>query len=1320
MKPEKGGNATGPPKIGRAIIGATLLLKGDAFAPSDQPQGAENAPKTAQGTRIRLELPATGFGKVQPVAPRVAIPGRTEKAPKVRPPYAYAPPAQLPPFHPPTAATRVAMVQPERGRASSRQPPTARNPLFDLPPVQAAEQPRAAPAFSQEPSSTTLAESPAEAAPPPAALPEPTFGPEPAPPAPAANLAAAAPEAATVAPTLPEPQFAVSVPPPEASIDAPTSTAPPSAGEIAAAQLASPPRYGPQASPAPLPQTAPADLPTPEPQIVPAGSPPVSQPAPAEQLPQAAPPQTSAAEPAALLPLPDLTPLPAPPPRKLSDAQLAAVQASALPGPASASADAAPSDGGEAKLTSVATGALPEPAFGGSAASPATAPLPSPAPVRLALAENTTSPANLPKPEFGPAPSAPSDPAVELAASRTSALPLPDYATGPSALPLPPQDSTSAGYTNTSPRMPGAPAPIFGTDDELILQIQTQRGDLADTIIAYGTRSGVYLPLGAIARFLDLAVSVSDNGNYASGWFLDEKQTLALNLREGTLIVSGKELPLEKSDAAAFEGELYLAAERFADIFPLSLNVDLRAQTVTVKTRVPFPFEERAAREDERARLDGRGAREQKRYPREQTPWQALSVPLADVELRGVTDRTLGTRGEGDIRLAGDFAFMTARLFAEASTRDGLTGARIELGRKDPDSQLLGPLKATEFQIGDVTTSALPLGLRGTSGRGAFVTNSPLERASVFDTIDLYGDLPDGYEVELYRNNILIGSTRSPVNGQYQFLKVATEYGLNVFRLVYFGPQGQRREEVRQISVGDGRLSKGELVYTFGAAQKDTNVLGVRGPYFTPSLDFGSWRSSALMEYGLSRNLTVSLGGAWYESRFGQRWMATGGLRTGLGANALKLDLGYQSSGGKAVQVGLGGKLSGLSYTLTHGEYQGGFTDELRSFTGDPLRRSTELNLNTTIKLGGGENGKRLPIFGQLRRVEFADGRKQTDALLRASLPLKGLMLSNTLSYASTSTPNFDTTSQLRGNFDLATLSGSRLHLRAGLDYAILPKIRLEGVLLEADYALDDRTLVRATAGHTFADTQTNLGLSAVRRFGKFNLAFDGNYGLQSRDYSASLRLGFSFGRNPLNGRMFLAEPGLASGGAIAARAFRDSNGNRRFDVGEVVLPDVDFRIGSGHAKTDASGVAFIGGLGDGNRASLTSDRESLPDIALAPVNEGIEVVPRAGRVHVTDYAVQELSDIEGTAWFSEGGSLGREVSGLHLQLVDAAGKQVGRARTEGDGSFFFEQVQPGTYAIKIDPNQAASLKIRLTEPINVTIGPKSAWLKQVVKVSAD
>ena len=217
-------------------------------------------------------------------------------------------------------------------------------------------------------------------------------------------------------------------------------------------------------------------------------------------------------------------------------------------------------------MAAAAAGSLPEPAFGKDVDPPLRAP------VQLALAEIPPQAAALPKPEFGPAAAGPAAAAEQVGELAKVALPLPEFPPGTAAQPMSSQAGSSAGYVDTSPRMPGAPAPSFTADDELILQLQTQSGDMADTIIAYGTRSGVYLPLGAIARFLDLAVSVSDNGNYASGWFIDEKQTLSLNLREGTLLVGGKELPLYKGEAAAFEGELYLLADRFADLFPLTLS----------------------------------------------------------------------------------------------------------------------------------------------------------------------------------------------------------------------------------------------------------------------------------------------------------------------------------------------------------------------------------------------------------------------------------------------------------------------------------------------------------------------------------------------------------------------------------------------------------------------------------------------------------------------------------------------------------------------------------------------------------------------------
>ncbi len=944
-------------------------------------------------------------------------------------------------------------------------------------------------------------------------------------------------------------------------------------------------------------------------------------------------------------------------------------------------------------------------------------------PVSLAVAETAAHPDPFPKPDFNASPPLHADatPAALAELAAASAIGLTKIPASATAQPIATTTETPdrSGYADTSPRLPSGASPNFTADDELILQLQSAHGEIADTIVAYGTRSGVYLPLGDVARFLDLAIVVSDDGHYASGWFLDEKQTLSINLRAATLVVAGKELTLAKDDAAAFEGELYVRADRFADLLPLNLAVDLRAQTVTVKTRSPFPFEQRLAREDERQRLEG-GVRERKRFPQEATPWLALSVPIADAELRAVSDSIYGTRAEGDIRMSGDLAYMTAQLYANATSRDGLTGARLELGRRDPDASLLGPLSASEFQLGDVSTQSMPLGLRGFSGRGAFITNAPLERASLFDTIDLRGDLPDGYDVELYRNNILIGSSRLPVNGQYQFLKVSVDYGLNIFRLVFFGPQGQRREEVRRISVGDGRLSQGDLVYSFGAAQRNINVFNVHGPEFVAGLDDGAWRSTMQLDYGLTKQVTVSLGGAWFESRFGQHWIASAGARTGIGGTAIKLDTAYESGGGTAAKLSLGGRFMGLGYTLTDAEYGGGFNDEIQSSNGDPLRRATELNINTAIKLGRGEGAKVLPIIAQLRRLEYADGRKQTEASLRGSLIFSGLIASNTLNYNASALPGFGTFSQIRGTFDLATLSGSRLHLRAAADYDVAPNPRISGVLLEADYALDRRTLLRGTLGHTLENAETQIGLSASRKFGKFTLAFDGGYGLPTGNYNATLRLGFSFGRNPLNGHMFVGEPGFSTGGAIAIRAYQDANGNQSFDPGEPVIPDVEFNIGSGKKITDASGLTFIGGLGDGTRATLNADTESLPDISLAPERDGVEIIPRAGRIHVTNFALQQLSDIAGTAYFSEGNALGREVSGLRLMLTDAAGKSIARARTEADGTYFFEQIRPGDYTIQIDKAQAANLKIHLTQPVPVTISTKTAALTQVIKVSAD
>lgn len=895
-------------------------------------------------------------------------------------------------------------------------------------------------------------------------------------------------------------------------------------------------------------------------------------------------------------------------------------------------------------------------------------------------------------------------PALALASKALvyRALPVPVFGAGNSSVLGKPErkvpqaraDLVTAADTRAvsqDVRGPGNLEP-FSVDDELILEFRTIRGEITETITAYGNRADTYLPLGEIARLLDLAIVISDEGHYASGWVLDDKQVVAINLRAGTISVAGSETALGLRDARALDGELFLRAGLFSKLMPIDIKVDLRAQTVTAQTRQPFPFEQKAARQAAREKLAVRGTGpDANPYGLEATPYRALDVPLTDLEWRAVSDVARGTRTEADLRVAGDLAYLTSQLFVAYSSRDGVTAARATLGRRDPDEGLLGPIHASVFEMGDVTTDALPIGLRGVAGRGVTVSNLQIERASVFDRVDLRGELLAGWEAELYRNNTLIGSTSTAVNGRYEFLQIPVEFGLNIFRIALYGPQGQRREVVQSYSVGDGRLATGELRYSFSVAQRDVNLFGLTPPDFFPSLDFGRWRSTGQVSYGLSTAITANVSGAWYQRSQGSGWLATTGLRAGFGRLASQINVATNSDQGFAVDARLAGKTLGIAWSALHAEYKGQFADELRAFTAEPVRRATEADLAATVRLGSGDTVLSIPVAARVRQLSFADGRSQTEASLRASGVRRQILFSNTLSLFRNASPKTRTDSQLLGTLDLVTLSGGQTRYRASVDYKLTPGQKITRAGLDVDRALGPDTLVKASAARLFDTRETVLGASAVHRLGPLALALDANVILPRKEHTVVLRVGFSFGRNPLSQKFFLAQPGLASGGAAAIVAYGDTNGNRRRDADELPIAGAEITTGSQTVRTGADGVTFLGQLGNASRMHLRISADTLPDIAMAPDRPGFSLTPRPGRVHVSQFPVDMLGEIDGTAVF---GPDRRGVAGLALVLLNSRNEPVARTRTGAGGTFLFEQVRPGKYRLSIDDVQAKRLGV--------------------------
>lgn len=911
-------------------------------------------------------------------------------------------------------------------------------------------------------------------------------------------------------------------------------------------------------------------------------------------------------------------------------------------------------------------------------------------------------------------------PTGALAAPAPGPAPAPDPAPPQTVNPpSPPQQGASAQKTAASQPV-AANIPVLSPDDELILEIHTLNRELTDTITAHGLRAGVYLPLGDLVRFLDLSINVSDDGHYANGWFLSPTRTVSINLREGTLTLGGKETRLRKGDFTSYDGEMWVKADRIGDILPIAVQVDLRAQALTVKTLEPFPFQERAAREAARERLANIGHGHETTWTRQPTPYAWFEPPLTDVELRAVGNTGGGfdsaTHFEADLRASGDFLKLTARAFAEVSSTHGLIAARLELGRRDPDGKLLGPLHATEFELGDVATESMPLGLRGIAGRGLFVTNEPLARASVFDTQDFRGDLPSGYEVELYRNDVLIGSTRTPVNGQYEFLKVPVDFGVNVFRLVFYGPQGQRREEVRRISVGDGRLAKGQFTYNVFAVQKDVSLFNITAPNYVPGVDFGAWRAGFSLQYGLTSAITVVGSGALYTSNGTGRWLASAGVRTGIEGFAARMDLSVANHGGMAFEIGLGGKVLGTTVVATHADYAGGFIDEVRSPSSLPLTAMTQFDLSRTLHLGQ----HTIPLSLDWLHLSFANGQKTDSASFRQTLSLGRVMVANVINYTATQTPRTPTSRTTQGTFDLSTFAGSRTQYRAGVAYNLGHGLAIASVSGEVDHEFGLRTSVRAGATQTFGpNAGTTIAFSGTRKFGPVALSFDSTYLTSTRAFAFTVRLGMSFGRNPLDGRMFISRPGLSGSGAAAVRAFSDDNGNGRMDPGEAPVGKVNFFTGSQQVTSGRSGIALLPGIGDGAPTAVRIDTATLPDIEMAPDRGGVEIVPRAGHIPVVEFAIQHLSDIEGTAVYADGSGK-RGVAGLILHLIDNLGHRVARARSESDGFLLIEQVRPGDYTLQIAPDQARTLKIRLASDPKVHVGHNGKTLRVKIVVERD
>ena len=880
----------------------------------------------------------------------------------------------------------------------------------------------------------------------------------------------------------------------------------------------------------------------------------------------------------------------------------------------------------------------------------------------------------------------------------------------PRAVPVQPGTVPAIGFVDR-------PA-LFNEDDLLLFEVDADKAQLSDGLGAYSSRAGVFLPLGELSRLLDLSITVDAAKGRAEGWILNEQRTLRLDMRSRTATVGDKTLAISTSDAAIKGDEIYVRTPILEQLLPLKFKADTNNLLLTLTPTEKLPFQERQEREQRRDRLGDHIAAQDEVILRVPTPYRLFTPPAFDVNLSAAySSKAPQTMGSFDVRMSGDLAYAGMQFFAQSDEGGRLSDVSLVFERKDPSGHAVGLPGLTRASGGDVYIPSLSIGARGKGGRGMSITSAPLQEANIFDKINLRGELPIGYEVELYVDEVLRASQATPVSGRYEFQDVSLSFGMNVIRLVFYGAHGERRQEVRRFNVGAGELAKGQFTYSLGAVQVATPLVDVRpaSRQAVPGVGTGDLRLVGQVGYGLSSKVTLTAGFADYTPAPGLgRQMGQLGIATSLAGLATQTNIAADDRGGAAVSLGVGGRPFGISIIGKDSEYFGGFIDETApsDSRGSALVRDSSISLDYIARIAGPGGA---PLNLRFARDQFADGATDLTLTARVSKPVNRYLLSSAFEYKASGGGGQPQVRTLNGSIDAGGLVGKDWQVRGAVGYDVFPQSRVNTFVLTADHDLSQKGALRLAIQQSFgATSSTALSVSTSWHLINADFSINGNYNSASNDYRLGVQLSLGAIFDSFTNRYRRVGPGAASGGALEIQSFIDSDGDGRITKGERPMPGITADGGRRIVTTDQHGVALVTGLGDGALARVRLDLTNVDDPYLTSPPRTIEIVPRAGRLAVVTYPLSPTGEVEIRVRFNRVGQGLRGLSALAVQLMSDDGRVIATGRTEYDGSLLLQDLRAGVYAIRIDPNQAERLKLGLLGIPKVIVGKNGGFVGRV------
>jgi hypothetical protein len=835
-----------------------------------------------------------------------------------------------------------------------------------------------------------------------------------------------------------------------------------------------------------------------------------------------------------------------------------------------------------------------------------------------------------------------------------------------------------AGGAAAQPSDVKAPSP----DDQIILQLRVKNYRMGQDLRGSQTAAGVCVDLADVIMALDLPVRLDKKSRRATGWLFRETQTFTLDRDKNTVQIMNNERKLQPGQLIDTPEGWCVDSQSLAGWLGVRLTANLYAAEMTLDSDKPLPFIEAMERKSRAARLRETKSFDLADYPQARLPYKAWRAPSVDV----VAETSWAHSGGGNrdqlrahyqVYASGEVAGASVDARLDSDSSGVPETLRLRAYRKDPKGQMLGPFKATQVAAGDVEFYAGNLAGAGGVGRGAFVSNRPLDRPTSFGKTVLRGALPIGWDAELYRNGQLLAFQSDRPDGRYEF-DIDLLYGNNTLEVVLYGPQGQVRRESQVIPIGYASVAPGKLEYWAGIIQRNRDLIAFHDP---PGFLDRGWQYGFGAQYGIDNRTVLGATGQslFYEGK--RRRYAELDVQRAIGPMLLDLTAAQEFGAGRAFRATALGRIGKFNLQAESFFLDGEFTSGTV-----PAGQRSQQNVELETILGSGRRA--VPVALGVKRSVLSDGRTVNEWLARASLVFSRLSFTGSISHSTTSggmAYDEGTSVALLANTHVLGLT-----LRANASYRLSgPRRGFETGELTLEKALDDRS-----------DLRLNVQYDASRR----STSFEGGYGRQFRRLAlnasatadtrggigANLGVTFSFSPDPFGHGVRFSSAKLAQRGQAAVSVFLDADGDGRRSSDEKPLEGVGLTAGQfGTSEpTDKRGHAVIEGLNPYESVMVGIDESTLPDPFLIPVNKGVVIIPRPGIAAELEIAVAPTGDVEGEIHGFED----TPRAGVEIELVDRSGRVAASALSEFDGYFLIERVPYGTYRLQISAGAARAL----------------------------